>query len=226
MAEITPEDVWKKWRTTGDQQELQKLRQMFEPYAGRVSSIYKRQGVRLPDPVIDSITQNMLLKAFDRYQPERGKLRPWVSSYLQKVKSTVAAKQNLIRIPETRVFSIGKYKRVVADLEARKKRVKVKDIAKGLGWPEEKVLRLEKELGASTLGSSVPFASKQMTDPFEDAFQMLGPSLSGTDRQVYNLIRGGTTGTRDISKSVGISEPEVSRSKSRIFKGVGYGGRS
>jgi DNA-directed RNA polymerase specialized sigma subunit len=220
MPDSAPEDVWKKWKDTGDDAHLKQLRGMFAPYSGRVASIYKRQGVRLPDPVIDSITQDVMLKALKRYDPRYGKLRPWVSSYLQKVKSTVAAKQNLVRIPETRVFDIGKFKRTVGELEAKKKRVKTKDIAKQLGWPEAKVLKMERELGSSTLGSAVPFATKQVTDPAEDAFQMLGPSLSKQDKQVYNLIRGGTTGTRDISKDVGISEPEVSRAKSRIFAGV------
>jgi len=220
MSEPTNEEVWQRWKDTGDDAHLKQLRESFAPYAGRVASIYKRQGVRLPDPVVDSITQDVLLKALKRYNPERGKLRPWVSSYLQKVKSTVAAKQNLVRIPETRVFDIGRYKRVVGDLEARKKRVRTKDIASGLGWPEDKVLKLEKELGASTLGSSVPFAAKQTTDPTEDAFHMLGPSLSGPDKKVYKLLRAGTSGTRDIAKNVGISEPEVSRSKTRIYKGV------
>ena len=220
MSDPALEETWKKWKETGDVTHLKTLRDAFAPYAGRVSSIYKRQGVRVPDPVIDSITQDVTLKALKRYDPKYGKLRPWVSSYLQKVKSTVAAKQNLVRIPETRVFDIGRYKRVVGNLEAKKKRVRTKDIAAQLGWPEDKVVKMERELGASTLGSAVPFATKQTTDPAEDAFQMLGSSLSGDDKKVYDLIQSGNSGTRGIAKSVGISEPEVSRAKGRIFKGV------
>lgn len=220
MADKTPEQVWAQWKSTGDDAHLKELRNMFAPYAGRVASIYKRQGVRLPDPVIDSMTQDVMLKAFERYDPERGKLRPWLSSYLQKVKSLVAAKQNLVRIPETRVYDIGRYKRVVNELESGRKRVRAKDIAKRMGWPEEKVRKLESELNASTLTSSVPFASAQAVDPAEDAFHMVAPQFKDNDRKVYDMIRAGRGSTRTIANEIGISEPEVSRAKSRIFQEV------
>ena len=213
-------EVWKQWKTTGDEAHLKELNKMFKPYSGRVAAIYKKQGVRLPDPVIDSITQDVVLKAIKRYDPKYGSLRKWVASYLQKVKSTVAWKQNFLRIPETRVYDIGKYKRTVSGLEGTKKRVRTKDIAKALNWDVSKVQKLEKELGASTLGSSVPFATSKRVDPLEDAFHMVRPSLSDRDKQVYDLLRSGTKSTRELSQKMKVSEPEISRSKSRIFKQV------
>jgi len=210
-------ELWKQWKSSGEDKHLQELHKMFKPYAGRVASIYKRPGVRLPDPVVDSITQDVVLKAIRRYDPKYGPMRSWIASYLQKVKSTVASRQNFLRIPETRVYDIGRYRRAISGLEATKKRVRTRDIAKQLGWDEGKVKKLEKELGASTLWSSVPFSAAKTSDPLEDAFRMVGPSLSEKDRAVYKLLRGGTSSTRDMAKTLGTSEPEISRAKTRIF---------
>ena len=220
MSSESPEDLWKKWKDTGDDKYFDQLRTSFEPYAGRVASIYRKQGVRVPDPVIDKITQDVVIKALKQYDSEKGSLRGWMSSYLQKVKSTVAARQNFVRIPETYVYDIGRYRRAVNFLESQRKRVRTKDIAHHLGWPSDKVKKLEKMLNASTLHSAVPFATKTTTDPQEDLFKMIGPSLSKRDRDVYGLIRSGTTRTKAIAGQLGLSEPEVSRSKSNIFKSV------
>jgi len=218
--EARDQQLFNQWKQTGKSEDFENLYASMKPYMSRITSMYNVSGVPVPQAVVNAQAKIHFKKAVDRYDPNKGPLRPFVSQSLNKVKSQVSKWQNLSRIPETRVFDIGRLRREIDRLGGDAAKIRPKDLARRLEWTEKKVRTMISEAPGFTLRSKLPVSQEgRFGSPESQKLMMMGKELSGDEKKMFDLVfKEKVHSTGDLSKKMRISPSKVSVLKNRLFE--------
>ena len=167
------------------------------------------------------------IKALHGYNPHKGAaVHTFVSWHLKKVKAFVLKHQNVGRIPEHRARNITQYKNTKQDLTERFGHPPDSlSLAEELGWSQAEVNRMQSELRADHIASvnPEPDTLKDLQSSHErDVLRYIHYDLTPDERLVFEYSLGlygrPQLSATDISRTMSISLPKVSRIRKKIDK--------
>lgn len=214
-------ELWNKWKESGKPEDFQSLYKAMTPYVSKVKGIYDVPGVNVPRTFLDTQAKKWFHRAASNYDPSAGDFHGYMAQTLNKLKSTVAAKQSLSRIPETRAYDVGRLRRAVSAIEAEKGTATPAETAERLGWNEKKVRALTQESRHSPMASRLIATPKGGdSGPLRDVekLKLFRGELQGKDRDLYDLVfREKVYTTNELADRLGVSPATVSRMKNNMF---------
>lgn len=211
---------WEIWKKTKDQNELRYLLSELQPQINMAVNKYYASG--LPVPVVRAEAKRLTLEALEVFDPSKGTLKSYVTTYLQKLYRFVNNNQNIIRLPENHRMELGTLKQATADFEMRYDRDPTPvELADELSWPLDKVMQLLKETRSPIMLGSDSWDKKSAGDDMEvrNAFQYASSKLKPIEVKVLEYSTGlGDTrkGTGEIAQELGMSPAWVSNTKAKI----------
>jgi DNA-directed RNA polymerase specialized sigma subunit len=112
-------EAWKKWKEGGKKPEdLDRLLYLFNDMIQSKVNQYRGQ-VEVPEAAIELEHKRAAVKAFEQFDPSKGKLSSWVPWYLKKGRRFVETRKNVARIPENISDKIGAFNSVKSELAER-----------------------------------------------------------------------------------------------------------
>lgn len=221
-------ELWNQWQNNGKKEEdMDVLLKQMDPLIRRASNVYSGK-VNIPKSAIRAEFQIQAIKAFDKYDPNRGAaLGTYLTWQLKKGKRFVSTYQNIGRIPETRIHHITTFKNERDRLQDKLGREPSSmEIADKLKWPVTQVsameLELRKEVPTSTLQGDLT-----STKPSKEAemIRLLQYELAPQEKLVYEYLLGinGKPQMKpgQIARKLNMTPSKVSRIKSNIGKKAG-----
>jgi len=217
-------ELWRKWKASGKDSDLQELMVAFEPMVRSKSNTYKGK-VRIPDHAIDLMYKKTLVDAFNSYDPSKGaSLSTYVFTHLNKVQRWIGSNQNVGRIPENRLYKIRLFKDGELSLsESLGRAPSTAELAKHLGWSESEVDRMSSELRSDLVSQNFEIDPYSFTPSRTEAtLRLFKHELSGKERILYEHLTGygrkKITEPKQLAKELGVPGYTVSRMKASIAK--------
>lgn len=217
------QDLWHNWDRNGRQPEH--LEPILSNFSGLIGAkVREWKPPNIPKSVFEAEVTKHVIKAIESYTPNRGaNLNTHVNYRVQKAKRFMAQQQNLARIPEAQVYSIGTIQKAQDRLGEEFGRPPTHaEIGEHLGIPPKRV--------ATILGSmrrDIP-SSMWESDPELVALQrgreilpLLREALSPKERSVFDHTFGYqgapvVTNVEQLAKRLNMSPSQVYRIKSSI----------
>ena len=216
-------ELWDQWKQGGKQEtDMNNLLKQMDPLIRRASNVYSGK-VNIPKSAIRAEFQIQAIKAFDKYDPNRGAaLGTYLTWQLKKGKRFISTYQNLGRIPETRIHHITTFQNERDRLQDKLGREpSAMEIADRLKWPVTQVTAMEQELR-----KEVPMSTLQgdMTSikPSKEAemIRLLQYELAPQEKLVYEYLLGinGKPQLKpgQIASKLNMTPSKVSRIKTSI----------
>lgn len=108
-------ELWKKWKQTRSQQDLEALLKQMAPVIRRESA---RWSNILPQTMLENEAKLLAIKAFETYNPNAGTaLSTHVTNQLQKLSRTAYARQSSVSVPEQKRLLFNNYVKAKSQLE-------------------------------------------------------------------------------------------------------------
>ena len=212
-------ELWKKWNEGGRKPEdTRMLMQRFSPLLYKKTSQFQNRGMIIPPAAINTEAKKLLLEGLKTYDPNKGaSLSTHLFTNMHGINRFVAKHQNIARIPETRIFDIGRMQRTKSVLEENLGREPTAgEIAKRLKMRVKDIETLQKELRRDLrLANFSPDMATRKPSPVRQAILYATHDLDKRDQRVLNELLAGR-GVTDIAKKLKTSKATVSRSKARI----------
>jgi RNA polymerase sigma factor (sigma-70 family) len=215
-------ELWKKWKSTGDQQALGELYKSLTPLLKRIGMQY--QG-NLPPDYIDGEVKRLTLEALKSYDPGRGaQLNTHVTNYVsQKMKRSVYPYQNPTRLAEESHIRIPTFQNVNSNLTDRLGRPPTdQELSRELGWPKKEIQRLR--TGTRRDLSALPDTGswqRKEDERMDEILELIRYELTPQEKDVLDYIFGRNgkpkLNANDIAKRMGISPGRVSQLRSSIL---------
>ena len=213
-------ELWKRWKEHNDKQAFNELMKEMTPLIESFKRTHYNSSMQIPPGAFDGVLKGITYSALKSYNPSHNaRLSTHVYNQLQKAKRFVATYQNIGRIPENRIFDVGKFNRAYTTLEEKLGRPpEDKELAKHLRWTVKEVNLMAKSLRRDVAGSSFE------TDPYARSaaiYKMLDlaakKSLDPFDYKVYKLSKEGLSG-KVLARKLKTSPSTVSRRKKHIAR--------
>jgi len=216
--------LWDTWNSQGRKPEdVRPLLKQFTPMIQSRVTVYGTANKYIPPAALEAELKRLALGAFETYNPKSGAaLSTHVFNHLKGVSRFVGEHQNIARIPETRLFDIGKLQRAKAVLDIEYDRTPTQhELARYLKWPLGTVKRLQKEL-RKDLSSNVWAEDITSVSPSKTKMvASIAPKiLDNRELRLYNYLRQDYT-PKQISIKMKISQPTISRIRKNIGKKLG-----
>lgn len=212
-------ELWKKWDAGGRKPaDIRPLLRRFDPMIRSHAATYMDKGLMVPPAAIMAEYKKQLFHALNTYDPKAGaSLGTHVYTNLKAVSRFIAKHQNIARIPETRIFDIGKMRQVSSELEDRLGRAPTtREIAKAMGRREKDVVTLRKELRKDLSESAFRAdITKRRVGGVRQAIDFTRAELTGRDLAVLDGLLKGIPSTT-LAKRLKTSKATVSRSKAFV----------
>jgi DNA-binding CsgD family transcriptional regulator len=217
--------LWRTWKDGGMQtQHMKPLLSSLRPLIYKQASVWSTNR-DVPPASIRAEFVNAAVKAMESYDPNRGtKLSTHIRNQLQQAQRFVTTYQNSARIPETRIYGIGKFNNAEQRLSETLGRPPSQiELADELKWSPRKVETLQREIK-----KSLP-SSQFKSDPTEhvpsrqqEIMRLLPYELSAEEKAVFEYVYGVGGKPRlapgQIAQKLNMSSPKVSRLKNSIAK--------
>lgn len=216
--------VWDQWRSSGKKEEdMEVLLKQMDPLIRKASNVYAGK-VNIPKSAIRAEFQIQAMKAFDKYDPNRGAaLGTYLTWQLKKGKRFVNTYQNLGRIPETRINQITIFQNEKDRLTDKLGREpSAMELADRLKWPVTQVSAMETELGRKEIPTSTLQGDLSAIKPSKEAetIRLLQYELNPEEKLVYEYLLGinGKPQLKpgQIASRMNITSSKVSRIKTSI----------
>jgi len=224
-------EMWRTWKDNGMQQEhLRPLLASLRPLIRKQSNQWavgvggKALQRDIPPAAIHAEFLNHAVKALETYDPSKSGLQTYLTYAMKKAPRFIKAYQNAAYIPETRSYSIQKFKDATTNLEDQLGRPPTQlELADHLKWSPRKVGTMQKEVSHI---SSAPVGQAKY-DPIEhvpsrqaETLRLLPYDLNLEERSVFEYLYGiggkPKLSPGEISRKLGMSAPKVSRIKAAI----------
>lgn len=186
-------NAWNQWQQNGKQEEdMEALLKQMDPLIRRASNVYAGK-VNIPKSAIRAEFQIQAMKAFDKYDPNRGAaLGTYLTWQLKKGKRFVSTYQNIGRIPETRIHHITTFKNARDELNDQLGREpSAHELADRLKWPVNQVgameAELRKEVPTSTLQADMTSLKPSHTG---EVLRLVQYDLNPEEKLVYEYLLG------------------------------------
>lgn len=215
-------ELWKDWDAHGRKpSHVKLLLDRFRPMLAERSRVYTGKDLQIPPAAIEAEFKRQFMKAIETYDPDKGSLGTHVYSTLRAASRFIATHQNIARIPETRIFNIGKLQRAQAVLDAEFDRTpSEKELAQYLKWKVSDVVRLQKDLRRDIQSSRFPMDTAVMQPSrLKYGLKLVREDLAPRDRNVFDVLMSRQRTKRKIKQiaaKMKTSPSAISRSKSRI----------
>jgi hypothetical protein len=216
--------MWHDWNNSGrNPNKLRPLVHSLQPLVNNRLKIYEHQIRDIPPGAIRAEFQDQLLNSLETFDPNKGRMKTWVTGRFRKVNRFINTYQNPARIGEKRIKDITKFKTAVQTLQEQLGRSpSAMEIADHAKMPVADVSLLQTELRkahpAGQVGEADPTTFKMSRT--QEVLRLLPYDLTPEENAVFERVHGlhghRPQGTGAIAKSLGMSAPKVSRLKSSI----------
>lgn len=222
-------ELWNAWneagRPVGDAPENVAMMMAIQgPINAKVNEF---RAAPVPPSAVRGFAQAQAMKALQTYNPNKGaSVSTFVNWHLKKVRSFVLKHQNIGRIPEHRGYGITQYKEAKAELTDKMGTPPDSlTLAENLGWSQAEVNRMERELRPDLIASLSPEPDRLrdiQSSRERDVLRYIHYDLTPDERLVFEYSLGlygkPQLSATDISRTMGISLPKVSRIRGKIDK--------
>lgn len=218
-------ELWQTWKAEPTPGNLEPLLQAMQgPINAKVNEF---RAAPVPDSAVRAFANAQAVKALHGFNPDRGaSVSTFVNWHLKKVRAFVLKHQNIGRIPEHRAYNITKFKEAKEDLSQRMGHPPdTVSLADHLGWSQAEVARMQKELRPDLIASLSlePDRLPSMQSSRErDVLRYIHYDLTPDERLVFEYSLGlygkPKLSATEISKTMSISLPKVSRIRAKIDK--------
>lgn len=192
----------------------------------------------LPESALDLETRRIVSDAIETYDPTKAQLNTHVMGYTRKLSRFVSNYQNVGKIPENRIFLIGRYKTIYENLEADKGREPtIAELADAMHIAPVEIERLQlemrKDLGMPDAGESTEDGGSffDLTQYTEDdynkrqAIEFVYYDSDPIDKKIIEYIFGiggvvPLTSDKEIAMKLGITPPALKKRKIKIAKAI------
>jgi DNA-directed RNA polymerase specialized sigma subunit len=216
--------MWHEWNNNGrTTEDSEKLLKQVDPVIRRATNVYSGK-VNIPKTAIRAEFQIQALKAFEKYDPNKGvQLNTFLTGQLKSGQRFITTYQNVGHIPETRIYKITEFntaKDVLKDKLGREP--SAIEMADHLKWPIREVSALELETSRREIPLSTLEADMSSIKPSEEAetLRLLQYDLDPEERAVYEYLVGMNGKPQlspgQISQKMGISQSKISRIRTNI----------
>jgi DNA-directed RNA polymerase specialized sigma subunit len=217
-------DMWRTWKSEGmQQQHLRPLLTSLRPLIRKQSNQWAIQR-DVPPAAIHAEFLNHAVKALETYDPARSGLQTYLTYAMKKAPRFIKAYQNAAYIPETRSYSIQKFKDANTNLEDHLGRAPTQlEIADHMKWSPKKVAVMQREVNSidsDPSGRAAYDPSEFMPSRQAETLRLLPYDLTPEECSVFEHLYGvggkPKLSPGDISRKLGMSAPKVSRVKAAI----------
>lgn len=215
--------MWQTWNSKGRKpNHLRPLVKSLQPLVQHRAKIFQNKLRDIPPAAIEAEFDDRLLDALSTFNPEKGRMKTWVTRNLMKANRFINTYQNPGRIGEKRIYDISKFQNAEGFLRDQLGRSPtVHEIADHAKMPVR-----EAELLRSEVRKAMPIGQLEV-DPTivrpsrtKEVMRLLPYDLTPDENAVFEYVHGVAgkpkLGTNDIAKKMGLSAPKVSRIKSQI----------
>lgn len=217
-------EMWRTWKDNGmQQQHLRPLLSSLRPLIRKQSNQWAIQR-DVPPAAIHAEFLNHAVKALETYDPSKSGLQTYLTYAMKKAPRFIKAHQNAAYIPETRSYSIQKFKDATTNLSDQLGRLPTQlELADHLQWSPKKVATMQKEvrnLSSNPVGQASFDPTEYIPSRQAETLRLLPYDLTPEERSVFEYLYGVggkpklTPG--EISKKLKMSAPKVSRVKASI----------
>lgn len=212
-------ELWRRWKTTGDQIALQELFDSLRPLIKKLSTELTGN---LPPSSIEAKVKREVMHALETYQPEMSALNTHIVNTSRKVLRDIYKYQNVGRLPEATTIKVPSYVNLRANLTNTLGREPTYgEIADELKTSVREVMRMEagtrKDLshveGMLFRGED---AAQREKDILEHVYYELTPEEQRVYEATFGLNGKREMTNREIASSLGISQAKVAQIKHRI----------
>jgi len=216
-------EMWHTWNNNGRTQEhmrplLNSMRPLIQKHIKQWSSVRD-----VPPAAIKAEFTNQAVKALENFDPNRGvKLSTFLTGQMRQAQRFITTYQNTARIPESRVYSVGKLNNAEQQLSETLGRPPTQlELADKLQWEPRKVGILQSEIKKTYPTSHFASDAAAYTPSRQqEIFRLLPYELSSDERAVFEHIYG-LNGKQQLSPGaiavkLNMSAPKVSRLKAAI----------
>lgn len=215
-------EMWKTWKNGGMQQKhLRPLLNSLRPFIRSASNQWAIQR-DVPPAAVHAEFLNHAVKALETYDPSKAGLNTYLASQMRKAPRFIKTYQNAAYIPETRSYSIQKFKDANSVLTEQLGRLPTQlEIADHLQWSPRKVAVMQKEIKSSIPESGFAYdPTSFVPSKQQEILRLLPYELTTEERSVFEYLYGVGGKPRlspgDIAKRLNMSAPKVSRLKAAI----------
>lgn len=218
--------LWKTWKDNGMKHEdVRPLLSSLRPLINKEANRWAIQR-DIPPAAIRAEFTNHAVKALETYDPNRSALNTHIRNYMKKAQRFVTTYQNVARIPETRIYNIGKFNTAQQNLEEQFGRSATQlELADHLQWSPRTVATFQKEQRKGLLSSKAPGGEDPtvfIPSAHKEILRLLPYDLDPDERAVFEHLYGINGKARltpgEIAVKLNMSAPKVSRIKLDIAK--------
>ena len=218
-------ELWRTWKADPTPEKLEPLLGALQGAINARVNDFK--GAPVPPSAVRGFATAQVVKGLHGYDPNRGTaVHSFVGWHLKKVKSFVLKHQNVGRIPEHRARNITQFKNAKTDLSEKFGFAPDSlSLSEELGWSQAEVSRMQSELRADHIASINPEPDqlKNLQSSHErDVLRYIHYDLTPDERSVFEYSLGlygrPKLSATDISRTMSISLPKVSRIRKKIDK--------
>lgn len=216
--------LWQQWDQNGRRQE--DLNPLFSQFRGMIRSkanawIGKAE---IPPAAVQASFNAQFMNAINTFDPDKGRLGPWVGNHLKQGNRWLMKHQNIARIPESRS---GKKIQMFTASRAHLDEVLGREpthieIAENLGWSPKEVSLLDREIRTSAIGSGFEMDPVDVMPSREkEALNNVYYELAEEEKLVYDYVLGAhgkpELKPTQIAQQLGYSPSKVSKLKNKIM---------
>lgn len=210
-----------QWQKTKDPELLEKLISFYEPLVFHKTQTFLQGLKNFPPEALKAEVYKLLYNALKTYDPSKGSPTTHIYAQLQPIHRFVATNQNLGRIPENRIFDIGKYQRAVAYLSTvYGTKPTPEQVAKYLGWRVKDVVVLQKSLRKDINIENLPKDISRHELSLSTYLKLASYDMTPQERKILKLLASGKYKDYQISKKLKISQSKFSRIKHRLIEKI------
>ncbi len=218
--------VWKSWKKTGSEDQLEEIFKGLRPTIASHTRRYLASG--LPPTAIDIEAKSIAVNALKSFDPNRGVLlKTYVSSVLPGLKRFVDSYQKVGRIPEYKSTAAGSLSKALGSLRSYLDREpSVQETAEWLGWPESQVVQtlpfVRRDLPSSGFEISVPLFDAPWQDKSLERFHLIYRSSNPQEQVAMESFLGlhgkDAISERKASQVSGLPLSKIKKLKNKIYQ--------
>lgn len=215
-------ELWKAWKKNPSNENLKKLLASFQPMVSSFALRFKNP--ILTQPILEAEGKRLLIEAFKRYNPRKGKLSTFCYNYLKKMRRFVLKHQNVFDLPESQGLAIARLQEAELALEEKlNRKPSIEELANELGWSKNRVAviksLMEGAIPESTLLYPAAFPLGERAT-VEAIYNKLNPQEKLVFEYLTGYMRKPVSSLKRLAKITKIPYPKLKIIKQNIKKKI------
>ena len=220
LAEAKGRDIelWKQWKRTGSQADLEALLAQVAPVIRPQVARWSRVA---PEFLLQNEAKRLAIKAFNDYDPKQSALGTHVTNHLLKLSRTAYARQSTLTVPEAKRLNFNRINHEKTKLEDQLGHApSIEELSDHLRTPVAHLQRLMSEVSKRELMESGEGPAFVVTQDDPDVIDLAYHDLTPVQQQIFEM-RTGYNGVpiakgRAIMKATGLSQGQLSHQVGKI----------